>query len=113
MKREITAMARISSTIATVLTGTLALLSGEVLLPSPASAQSLPSPSCAKAGGDFACVAALDGTSVQQIIIGNWGQQVGTAGWVIIIENTGAVRKCIGWAGSSGGGCSSITITTK
>jgi hypothetical protein len=78
--------------------------------PSRAYAQNIPNPSCAKAGGDFVCVGALDGTTTQQIIVGNWGQQIGTAGWVIIIENTGVLRKCIGWAGSSGGGCSSITI---
>jgi hypothetical protein len=68
-----------------------------VELPSQASAQNIPNPSCAKAGSDFACVGALDGTPIQQVIIGNWGQQLGTGGFVLIIENTGAVRKRICW----------------
>src|SRR5437764_3295652 len=98
--------------VAAVLAVALAFVSAATIQPTNASAQNIPSPSCAKSGSDFACVAALDGTAVQQIVVGNWGQQVGTAGWVIIIENTGNVRRCIGWAGSSGGGCSSITIAT-
>jgi hypothetical protein len=103
-------MLRIGSWIGSIFTAVLASLGAESVQPSRAYAQNIPNPSCAKAASDFVCVGALDGTTTQQIIVGNWGQQVGTAGWVIIIENTGVLRKCIGWAGSSGGGCSSITI---
>jgi hypothetical protein len=88
-------MIRIVSWISGIFAAVFALLVGDHLWPSPLSAQTLPNPSCAKAGSDFVCVAPLDGTTTQQIIVGNWGQIVGTGSYVLIIENTGVVRKKI------------------
>jgi hypothetical protein len=84
------------------------LSAAQVVMPSHAFAQNIPNPSCAKAGSDFACVAPLDGNAIQQIIIGNWGQQTGTGGFVFIIENTGAVRRKICW--NQNGGCPAVVV---
>src|SRR5262249_43173139 len=95
-KGRIFAMSRIRFLVgASVTAGVLS--AAQIFASSHALAQNIPNPSCAKAGSDFACVAPLDGTAVQQIIIGNWGQQIGTGGFVMIIENTGAVRRKICW----------------
>jgi hypothetical protein len=92
-------MLRIASWIAAIFTAVVILLSGGHLQPSRAFAQNIPNPNCAKAGTDFVCIGALDGTSIQQIIVGSFteGQALGTPtpGYVIIIENTGVVRKRI------------------
>lgn len=94
-------MLRSVSWVGAICVAVFVLLDGGGFQPSRASAQTIPSPTCAKAGTDFVCIGALDGTSVQQIIIGSWteGQAVNppapTPGYVIIIENTGVVRKRI------------------
>jgi hypothetical protein len=76
--------------------------------PSQASAQSVRSPSCAKSidisdgslgiSGSYICVGELDNNGLQQIIVGQTGQN---SGYTIIIENTGTVRRRVCWATSS------------
>jgi hypothetical protein len=95
-------MTRAASWIGAIFAGIFGLMATH-LLPTPAHGQTLPNPSCAKAGSDFACVAPLDGTTTQQIIVGNWGQINGLGGYAIIIENTGLVRRKICWVAPSQG----------
>jgi hypothetical protein len=100
-------MLRITSWVGVILLTALAL-------PSPARAQNIPNPSCAKANSDFACVGALDGTTLQQIIVGSWNPtsssgQSTTAGYIIILENTGVVRKVI-CVNETAGACPTVTV---
>jgi hypothetical protein len=85
------------------------LMAGGDFKLSKASAQNIPNPSCAKANGDFVCIGALDGTTIQQIIVGNWNVNQTNGpnnGFVIIIENTGNIRKRI----CMGESCPTITV---
>jgi hypothetical protein len=59
-------------------------------------------------GNDFACTADLDGAGTKQTVYGSWNAtsssgQSTTAGYIVILEHTGAVRKIICVNGSCPG----------
>jgi hypothetical protein len=66
----------------------------------------LPNPSCSTHNNTYVCIGNLDGTNLQQIIVGNYGLMTGTGGVLVILENTGQLRSkaCINQ------GCPTVTI---
>jgi hypothetical protein len=67
-------------------------------------------PSCAISGGNFICTTDLDGTGKQSIIVGNIrdfsvvsnsAPNVAPFSYMIIVNNTGAIRREICWAAGS------------
>lgn len=90
----------------------------EYLLPSlAATATPQGGPSCSSSGSFFVCVADLDGNGLQQVIVGEFNQQLVSIpapsyySYVNIINNNGTVRQQVCWPNVLAGspGCPNIT----